>query len=473
MAYVKGSDRKQVIFFPEAIDDYITEENPVQFIDAYVDSLDLKKLNFKHASTKKTGRPPYNPADLLKLYIYGYLNRTRSSRSLEKEALRNLEVMWLVKKLSPDFKTIADFRKDNIKAIKQVSRQFVLFCKKINLFGAELVSVDGSKFKASNSKDKNFSENKLKKRIENIDKKLDDYFLELEANDKKEEHVDELKADELKEKIQMIKERKSNYEGLLNELKENDDKQISLTDPDARAMKNGQKTEVCYNVQTTVDAKHKLILDHKVTNDTSDQNQLYNMARRAKTILSVDSIEVTADKGYFNTQHMKKCLDNNITPFVPVLNSRREKHFYPKEEFKYIKEKDAYLCPAGETLSFSGISTVKGRENKIYKSKSCKNCNTKAKCTGGSYRRIQRYKYEHLIDEVREKLVCSPGKMKTRMTLSEHPFGTIKRSFNQGYMLTRGLKKAGTEISLSVLTYNIKRALNIVGIKELIAELGQ
>jgi len=262
MKHIPSINRRQTILFPEVIDEYIEEENPVQFIDVFVDTLDLIELDFSHAELKTTGRPPYNPADLLKLYIYGYLNRIRSSRWLEKECKRNIELMWLLKKLSPDFKTIADFRKDNREAKKRVCREFVLLCKKLDLFGGELVGIDGSKFKAVNSKKKNFNESKLKKRLKEIEEKIDGYFKELEDNDNREAHVKSLDAQELAEKIDLLKKRKEEYHELLRKLKESGESQISLTDPDSRAMVNNQRIEVCYNVQITVDDKHKLILDH-------------------------------------------------------------------------------------------------------------------------------------------------------------------------------------------------------------------
>jgi transposase len=271
MEYIQGADRRQVVLFPEKIDDYIQEDNPVQFIDAFVDSLDLKELGFKHAELNSMGRPPYNPADLLKLYIYGYLNRVRSSRWLEKECRRNIEVVWLLKKLAPDFKTIADFRKDNRDAIKKIFKEFVFLCKKLDLFGGELVAIDSSRFKAVNSKERNFNEDKLKKKLAEIEEKIDKYFKEIEENDNDEAHFTSPDAEEIREKIDLLKGRKEEYQDLLKKLKESGENQISLTDPDSRKMLNNQKMEICYNVQTTVDDKNKLILDYEVTNDVNEK----------------------------------------------------------------------------------------------------------------------------------------------------------------------------------------------------------
>lgn len=305
MAYIEGISRKQVILFPDVIDDYIEDNNEVRFIDAFVDSLDLLKLGFKHSELESTGRPPYNPRDLLKLYIYGYINRIRSSRSLEKEANRNVGVMWLLKKLTPDFKTIADFRKDNKEAIKAVFREFVLLCKHLNLFSGELVAIDGSKFKAVNSKKRNFTEQKLKDKIKEIDDKINTYLKELEDNDNSEANIMPVSVKELEAKIESLKERKYEYQELLRKLKGCSDTQISLTDPDSRVMVNNQRIDVCYNVQTTVDEKHKLILDHEVTNVIKDSAQLSKMANRAKEILGVEGLEVLADKGYYDMEEVK------------------------------------------------------------------------------------------------------------------------------------------------------------------------
>ncbi len=317
MSYIEGVARNQLILFPESIDDYIEEDNPIQFIDAFVDNLDLQELGFRYLPPETIGQPPYNPADMLKLYIYGYLNRVRSNRCLEKETHRNIELMWLLKKLSPDFKTIADFRKDNKKAIKKVCQEFTLLCKRLDLFGGELVAIDGSKFKAVNSKKRNFNEAKLEKAIKEIDEKVDDYLAELEDNDQEEAHVSRPDAEDIRARVMMLKERGRKYRELLARLKESSETQISLTDPDSRAMLNNQRVEVCYNVQTTVDSRHKLIIDHEVTNKATDHDQLSQMSKRAKEILGVDELEVLADKGYYDAKEIKECVENGITPYIP------------------------------------------------------------------------------------------------------------------------------------------------------------
>lgn len=380
MSYIEGVARNQIILFPEKIDDYIREENPVQFIDAFVDSLDLRALGFNHVQSGETGRPPYHPADMLKLYLWGYLNRVRSSRSLEKESHRNLEVMWLLKKLAPDFKTIADFRKDNKGAIKKVCREFTLLCKHLELFRGELIAIDSSKFRAVNGKKRNFNRAKLEKRIREIEESIERYFRELEDNDDKEAAVQVVKAEELKAKLQWLKEKGEEYRALLKRLVDSGESQISLTDPDSRAMVNNQRVEVCYNVQVTVDSKNKLILDHEVTNDGTDYDYLSKMALRAKETLGVEKLEVLADKGYYDAEEIKECVDQGIIPYIPEKESHKyvSREFaetpFPEKAFRYEKEKDCYICPGGSELTFRGKRGQHGRVMKIYRGEKCLDC---------------------------------------------------------------------------------------------------
>ena len=474
MAYIQGVDRKQVILFPEVIDDYIEKDNTVRFIDAFVDSLDLKKLEFRYSELKPTGRPPYNPGDMLKLYIYGYINRVRSSRRLENETHRNVEVMWLLKKLKPDFKTIADFRKDNISAIKKVCKEFTLLCKKLDLFGGELVGIDGSKFRASNSKRQNFGEKKLKRLIKWIDEKIDSYFLELDENDNKDKNVKDKTSEELKAKIEALKERKEKYEGMLNKLDEGDETQISLTDPDSRAMMNNQRVEICYNVQITVDDKYKLIVDHEATNDPKDNEHLSKMSKRAKEILGVDKLKALTDKGYYDAEEIKECVDNDITPYIPKPKSNVSKKIdVPKPEFygnkfEYDAERDVYICPNGSLLTYRNTAEIHDKMMRLYKSKDCLRCEFMDRCTRNKKGRIiYRWEHEKILEEMRKRVGDNKDLIKKRQWLVEHPFGTMKRTFDQGYMLMRGLEKVGAEISLTVLAYNIKRVINIVGLDRL------
>lgn len=475
MAYIQGIARNQAIMFPEIIDDYIEEDNPAQFIDAFADSLDLEALDFTHSQPQEVGRPAYAPGDLLKLYLWGYLNRIRSSRWLEKETHRNVEVMWLLGKLMPDFKTIADFRKDNKEAIKKVCREFIFLCKHWELFGGELVSIDGSKFKAVNSKKRNFNQDKLQKRLKEIDEQIETYLKELEDNDNEESCVGRVSAEELKAKIEKLKQRGEDYQELLKRLTDSGERQISLTDPDSRAMRNNQKIEVCYNVQTVVDSKNKLIVDFEVTNEGTDQNQLSTMAERAKEILGVEELEVLADKGYYAGDQIKECVADGIIPYVPEPDIVVPGHqFLNKSNFRYDGQQNAYICPEGKTLTFWNVKESHGKLMNVYRGQECRCCPLKNSCTSSSNGRlIYRWEHEHILEDMRQRVKTNEAKMKMRKQLSEHPFGTMKRAFNQGYLLLKGIEKVRGEISLTVLSYNITRVLNIIGVQAVVARLRQ
>lgn len=471
MSYINGMNRDQVLLFPEVLDDYIADNNTVRFIDVYVDSLDLEALGFKYALPKETGRPPYNPADMLKLYIYGYINKIRSSRRLEQETYRNVELMWLLGKLTPDFKTIADFRKDNAQGLKQVCREFSVLCKKLDLFGRELIGIDGSKFKAVNSKGRNFNEKKLDGLLKQIDEKIDAYLKELDQQDKVESQLSNPTTEELKEKIAQLQSRKQQYKGLVEQLKASGALQISLTDSESRSMKTKQGTDVCYNVQIAVDHKHKLIVEHEVTNEVTDQNQLAEMAKRSKETLETDHLEVTADMGYYNGDEVKKCLEDGIIPYIPKPNTsvNYKLGLFGKEDFIYDSRKDCYYCPAGEKLNFRFETVEKGRQIRYYSTSACQQCLLKSKCTRNKEsRRITRWVHESIMEEMQQRVRENSDKVKLRKRIVEHPFGTIKRWMEQGYFLTRGLEKVRGEMSLTVLVYNLKRAINIIGVKELI-----
>jgi transposase len=478
MPFVYGASRDEVLLFPEALNDYITAENPVRFIDAFVSSLDLSQLGFNHSAPGRTGRPPYDPADLLRLYIYGYLNRVRSSRMLERETHRNLEVMWLVGKLTPDHKTIANFRKDNPEALKRACREFTLLCKRLDLFAGELVAVDGSKFRADNSRQRNYNEKKLDRLIKAADEKIISYLKEMDEEDHREPEVISLSAEELKQKLDRLKERKARYEGLQTKLKESGEKQLSTTDPDSRLMLAGASTEVCYNVQTAVDSRHKLILEHEVTQDVTDKNQLYAMSLKAKEALGAEELEVVADMGYFDGAEVKKCQEAGITTYVakPYTSANQKHGLYTKDQFSYDKERDCYICPEGEELSYRFDTVELGRHIRYYATTRCRDCPARAKCTraerGRSGRRITRWVDEHLLEEMAERVRAKPEVMKQRKAIVEHPYGTMKRGMNQAYFLLRGLKKVAGEMSLTVLAYNMKRVLNIVGVEGLMEAVG-
>lgn len=475
MAYVEGVNRDQITLFPEAIDDYITEDNPVRFIDAFVGGLDLSEHGFKYSDTNPTGRPPYNPADLLKLYIYGYLNRIRSSRKLEQETIRNVELMWLLCKLSPDFKTIADFRKDNRKAFKKVFREFTLLCRKLKLFGGELIAVDGSKFRAVNSSQRNFTEKKLQKALKAIDEKIEAYLNELDEADQKETQDKRLSAKDLQDKIQKLKDRKGKYGELFKEMKDSGETQISLTDPDSRSMPKSPNAPVAYNVQTAVDEKHKLIVAYDITNEVTDRNQLSKMAKQAKDTLEAEELKVVADMGYSHGKEIKACEEAGIEPYVatPVTSANRKLGLYGKEQFIYDPEKDVYRCPSGQELTYRFDTHELGRHIRYYTTSTCRDCEVRSKCTRNkSGRRITRWIDEEIIEQMQKRIEENPELMKKRKQIVEHPFGTIKHWNDQGHFLMRGLEKVKAEIGLSALAYNIKRVINILGVTKMIEALG-
>ena len=442
MSYIEGESREQRILFPEALDEYIGEDNAVRFIDAYVDGLQMEELGFKQTAPKETGRPPYDPRDLLKLYIYGYLNRLRTSRMLERECGRNVELMWLMRKLRPDFKTLADFRKENRQSFRGVFRQFVLLCKGMGLLGGELVAVDGSKFKAVNSGQKNFSAKKLEQRLKEIDQKVERYLDEMEHADQQEKSPEKMSGAELKEKLEQLKERKGKYEELLKELKRSGEKQISLTDPDSRAMALTPKGEVSYNVQTAVDSKYHLIVAQDVTNEPLDNH------------------EEAGIRAYISK---------------PIISKNTAQGLFGKEKFVYEPESDCYVCPNREHLTFRFESReAKKKKFRYYWTLACLNCPIKAQCTTNKkFRRIKRWEHEAIAERVKQRVSANLRIMKLRKQLVEHPFGTIKFWNDQRHFLMRGLEKVKAEFSLSTLAYNIKRAMNVIGVKGLLAALNE
>lgn len=477
MGYIEGQDRNQIILFPESIDDYISDSNPVRLIDVYVDQLDLGELGFKRAASPTMGRPSYDPKDLLKLYIYGYLNRVRSSRRLEHEAARNIEVIWLLRKLKPDFKTIADFRKDNKKALKAVFRDFTKLCDEWGLFGKELVAIDGSKFRACNSKRNNYSEKKLERHIKYINEKIEKYIQDLDEGDATEIYDRKPDAEEIKEKLQELRNRKQKYEKYKEQLEKSGENEISTTDPDARLMcNNNNNVEVSYNVQTTVDAQHKLIADFKVTQKPNDLGELDNMALRAKKLFGGKDFEVLADKGYYKSEDLKKCVDNGITPYVTkqiYSNGTGDKDFY-SDKFKFDKEKRVYICPAGKELYYyrdrKKGGKVIGQEYRNYDA--CKGCEFKSQCTKSKKgRSICRHVDQDFLDTIDLQTELNMDKYKLRQMIVEHPFGTIKRNWGAYYFLTKRKVSVAAEVSLSFLAYNMRRAISILGSDEIIRRL--
>lgn len=477
MSYIQGENRNQYILFPESLEEYISPDNPVRIIHEYVRQLDLKALQFTHAREKQLGRPPYHPALLLKLYLYGYLNRIRSSRRLETEAGRNLELMWLLEKLKPDFKTIADFRKDNKKALVQVFRDFTRLCNNWQLFGKELIAIDGSKFRASNSKKKSYSKKKLVRHINYINEKIAGYLTELDEADQAEAVDRKPDAKEIKERITQLKERKAQYQSYQDNLEKTNQNELSTTDPDARLMStNNNSVEVSYNVQASVDARHKLIADFKVINKPNDLGQLAPMAFRTKKMLGNEKFTVVADKGYYHAHDLVYCNKKKITTYLTrqsYSNGTGDKDFYP-DKFRYDKEHDCYLCPSGKRLYYYRTRKKDGKIiGKDYRNlDACFSCPVKNRCTkAANGRTIFRHRNQDFLDKIDRQTRENLQTYKLRQMIVEHPFGTIKRAWGASYFLTRRKASVSAEIALSFLSYNLKRVINILGTEEILRRL--
>jgi transposase len=471
MNHRTGLDRSQTLLFPERLEDYIAPENTVRFLDAFVAKQDLAGLGFTKARCADTGRPPYDPAMLLKLYLYGYLHRVRSSRLLEAECQRNVEVIWLTGKQSPDFKTIADFRKDNLKAIRALTRQFILLCRQLDLFGGQLLAIDGSKFAAVNARDQNFNADKLKDLIARADAHLAEYLAQLDTADAAEPASASLSKSELAAKIAVLQERQDWHKELLAQL-DAEQKQVSVTDPDTRKMPTAHGTVVGYNAQLAVDAKHKLIAADDVTNEGTDLHQLADIALQAKANLEIKQAEVLADTGYYNAAEVSRCTEHGLTPFIPKADTSANtaRGLYGKSQFTYDALKDVYVCPAGQELTYRFPTYELGREIKYYRTNRCKTCALKSRCTSNKGNRtITREANEHLMEAMAQRMQAQPEKFKLRKTLAEHPFGTIKRWFGYTHFLLKGLPKVQGEWSLTTLAYNLKRVLNLVSFEKLMA----
>ena len=472
MSHIAGHDRSQALLLPESLDDYVGPENPVRFIDAFVDGLDLAAAGFARVTPKTTGRPAYAPKDLLKLYIYGYLNRVRSSRRLEAETHRNIEVIWLLRHLKPDFKTIADFRRDNRNAFRPVFRQFVLLCRQMDLFGRELLAVDGTRIKAVNNKDRNFTRASLSKFIELADAKLDDYLQRLDQSDAAEVKTGGSRVRNLAKKIAAIRERRTRCKDMLAQLDKTGEDQISLTDPDSRAMAAHTRVAVGYNVQGAVDTKHKLIVEQQVTNQVVDMGLLTETAEPAKDILGVETIGVVADKGYFKIEDIEACEKAGMVPYVPrpQRGPSVKAGLFRKDEFSYDAAGDTYVCPAGQRLHRYSESLLRDLKKINYVNKlACDDCAIRSRCTGGKFRTVSRLENEAVLDRMQARLAKRPEVLDRRRETVEHPFGTIKQWMNQGAFLMRGLEKVRAEFSLTALAYNLRRVLNIAGFAELMA----
>jgi len=466
--FVEGVDRGQSTLFPALLDDYVAEDNPVRAVDVFVDGLDLDKLGFVGVQPLDTGRPGYHPGMMLKLYIYGYLNRVPSSRRLERECQRNIEMIWRTGQLAPDFKTIADFRKDNGKAIREVCREFVALCHKLGLLSAASVAIDGSKFKAVNARDKNFTEAKMKRRLERIEESIARYIAQLETADRRGDAVPEAKVAHFKDKIVKLNEEIARLSAINTEMMKSKDKQISLTDPDARSMAtSGRDTGIVgYNVQTAVDTQNHLIVAHEVTNVGTDRHQLLNMAEQARTEMGVETLDAVADRGYYEGEEIKACEESGITVTLPKPQTSGSKAAgrFGKQDFVYVAADDVYRCPAGERLTYRYTNVEEGKTLRRYWTGNCKTCALRAQCTTGSERRITRWEHEAVLEKVQDRLDRNPAAMVVRRQTVEHPFGTIKCWMGWTHFLTKRLPKVATEMALNVLAYNMKRVMMIVGV---------
>ena len=470
--FIEEADRGQLWLLPGRLDDWVDKDNPVRVIDAFVNGLDLKKLGFVMVEALDIGRPGYHPSIHLKLYIYGYLHRVHSSRRLEAECHRNLEVMWLTGRLAPDHKTIADFRKENGAAIRQVCARFVELCRQMGLLAKASVAIDGSKFKAVNNRDKNFTEAKVAKRRTQLEESVARYLSQLDTADRQEpSEAIELKKAHLKEKLEKLKSEMQKLEAIEKQVLASPDKQISLTDPDSRSMATSGRGSgvVGYNVQTAVDTENHLIVHHEVTNVGSDRSQLTSTAKAAKEVLGTDELEAVADRGYFNGEEIKACDDAGITVTLPkpMTSGAKSEGRFGKQDFVYKPEEDVYRCPAGEKLKYYYTKEEKGQKFRMYWTNACRACALKAKCTTGKERRISRWEHEAIVEDVQRRLDKNPNAMRTRRETVEHPFGTMKMRMGATHFLCKTLPKVATEMALCVLTYNMTRVLNIVGVEKL------
>ncbi len=469
--FVEGEDRRQSLLLPASLDDYVVEDNPVRVVEAFIEELDLGALGFDGVEPAATGRPAYHPSTLLRIYLYGYLNRLQSSRRLEREAQRNIELIWLTGRLAPDFKTIANFRRDNGPAIRAVCSQFVALCRKLNLFTKAVVAIDGSKFKAVNNRDKNFTVTKVAKRMEQVDASITRYLGALDRTDREESDLTEARTSRIKEKIAGLRRQMQALKAMEKQVQAAPDKQVSLTDPDARSMAtSGKGTGVVgYNVQTAVDAEHHLIVAHEVTNLGHDRTQLEPMGLKARDATACNELTALADRGYFSGEQVLACEGTGVLPCIPKTVWPNERGFFTRQEFIYDAEHDHYTCPAGQKLTKGLMRSDRKDDIDHYRHlTACFNCQLKPKCTPDKLKRLKRWRHEGVLDKMQARLDRRPDAMLVRRQTVEHPFGTLKSWMGSAHFLTKTLEKVRTEMSLHVLAYNLKRMIQILGVKPLI-----
>lgn len=459
--HVQGQNRNQATLFPERLDDLIGEDNAVRVIDAFVDSLDLKALGFAHIEAKATGRPPYHPGDLLKLYLYGYMYRIRSCRRLERECHKNIEVLWLLNRLAPDFKTIANFRVDNRQALLRVCAAFVQFCRSQSLYGGDTVAIDGSKFTADNAPSRVLRKKDLAKELNRLDAKIAAWLDELDDDDEDEPPS----GGNTRAALEALE---AERESLTEQIQSLDAKRLAVqphTDPDARVMRN---RKIGYNVQTAVDGKHHLIVAVDVVQSAVDQDQLYHMARRSQRQLKKQQLNILADAGYSSGRQFRRCQAHGLTPYVPVnraINHHGGGKLFDKSAFTYHADGDYFECPAGETLPKKTKST-KDRMY-LYTTEACSGCRLKEQCAMGKQRWVSRHFEEGILNEVADRTDANPLMMRRRKAMVEHPFGTLKRRMDGGRFLVRGIQKVKAEMALAVTACNLTRAINVLGARRL------
>lgn len=469
MRHLDGESRQQGSLLPDTLDDYVAEDHPVRVIDAFIDHLDLVDLGFSKATTKETGRKPYNPADLLKLYIYGYLNQVRSSRRLEKECHRNLEVLWLMKRLAPDFKTIADFRKDNAGAIKGACQAFVRFCREADLLTGRLVAIDGSRFKGAGSRDKALTRKQLRERRNRVDRLVDLYLSQLDKADSEEVSL-EMERDRVQSALRRLKAEGAQLDAAESAMDKDGINQYCATDPEARLMRSGREGLILgYNVQAAVDTESGLIVHHEITRDGNDQNQLQPMAEGSKAVLAVDELDVVADAGYSNGEQLANCEAQGITATVPshrAVNNQGE--FFQRESFRYDAERNSYWCPAGEELSYK---TYNSKDKLyLYTREGCEGCALKSRCTGSKQRWVSRHFHEDAYVRSEARLAARPELMRRRMVV-ERSFGILKQHMGLRRLQCWGKEGARAELGLGVLSYNLSRMINEIGVSRMLQAL--
>jgi transposase len=473
--FIEGLDRSQTTLLPDCVDDYVGQANPVRAIDAFIDMLDLAALGFD-VEPDAPGRPGYHPAAILRIYVYGYLNQVQSSRRLERECARNLELIWLTGRLKPDFKTIADFRKDNGPAIRKVCRQFVALCRDIDLLDASIVAIDGSKFKAVNAKSKSYTREKLRRRMAEIDTAIDRYMGELDRADEVVTKTGMLAPDarlaRVIKKLAHYRKEGAALQAIEQRMDSTGETQVSLTDPDCRAMATTSKQPrvVGYNVQSVVETKHHLIVAHEVTNLGYDREALSMMAHAAKDVMATDEIEAIADKGYDSGEEIVAAEKVGIAVTVPKPNTSNAGAVgrFDKADFVYDSDRDAYRCPAGEWLTHHFTSELDGKMMRSYWTTACESCAVKHRCTTGKERRVRRWEHEAILERVQKRIDDDPSKIPLRSKTVEHPFGTIKAWMGATHFKMKRMENVATEMALHVLAYNMTRVMTILGVPQLV-----